>query len=910
MASNVDHQPVSEKEVGNALASPTMKDVKYRAIDEALQAGNNDEVVLAATRILHKMHDVVMHIRDNRTYSADEAYEFTRSLPVEDRYDDLDHIIISLASVDLSFEELLGYMIIDEIYKDANVSVNQFKAEKKNMIIIVKRIQTERQELIKSLEKVWGEEQNGMALAKTLIMTFGYLFVKINEWAKCTPTRALHLFNGELIDRLDNLPRQGKTSTRSLMPSDIMRACLVIAKKKSEVKWDEEALFRLNLRYNNVGMLGEPSDEYASQTFPRDRIGVEIDSFPKVCKCNNVEINKGWYSMLNEGYVAKAIVWMTMAELVSNMPKGLCHYHCNQLANALGLETTHIKKEDLLGRLKVVYDQKDIIDDIGIDASYYTWLRHNKLYKKEREEKSIGTLKFSPPETEELPRTAVPPHKPNYTLRERGYVTGGRLTIHDNDLKVLVRRVVDMYVHHDRLAGQSAGFAYHCYFAPIQQLARRDLKLWYIVCSQRLDGEYRLVTIPRPMMIIQDSENYRSVFTNGNAREIFGAAGIVAKESQVTGYILHDLCSEGQERSQAIDLLVPAKGKSWGLESHRYFDTQASLFDKGTWQDLTPKIGFAPFENALKKNALGWQTLDKKERSIIVAPGLPMRIVTDCGDATFAVSPIPFAAVKFNKYGQAENTLENGMSYAEVRISHTELRPIFDDNITKFGKHTIPKFPPEVRILNCHPVEQALVGALSWDDPMVVKEALRLLALPKDQFDKFYKTHSTKAKEDLRKATREVMKLERAYGERSFFNIMDEEAGGELVEEPDEDDELATTRRRDKDDCICRQKESTDPSQRKRKKVVRPAGKPRQLQVSQEVGESSTAAGEGAIKMGDETDDPQCRQKQKGKGRKLSGSDNSILPAKKRTKPSKPSAQVPAADKQARSSRPFGLSKY
>ncbi|KAF7865825.1 hypothetical protein EAF04_005990 [Stromatinia cepivora] len=443
---------------------------------------------------------------------------------------------------------------------------------------------------------------------------------------------------------------------------------------------------------------------------------------PKACQCMDVSENKTWYSTPKDGYLARVVGWLAMVELVPKQPDDLCPYHTQQMGNALELITTRVKHVELRNRLPAVYRRKDDIDSIQIDGVHYSWFKHHEIAKTERQMKTLGCLKYVPPESEELNSPGPLNVKHCSDVSDNGYLAGVGLTVQHESFRQGLIGSSAMYRHHSRtFEGISGGLLYHCYFSPAQQLARRDLKLWRDVCRQRLDGEFRLVTIPLLMIEITADEAIDRCFTYGNLVGIFGDAQNKAAENCLIAYVKNNIGYD-------ID---------------------------------PPNIESKVFKNAKEKLDFQWQ--DIQGSWAIFAPGVPLRIRADeggQGHEIFSAIPVPYVAVTLDSHGKLKPLLENGMT----------VTPIFDDSITESGKYVLPKFPVEISLPCSNFVEQALLGYVEWGNRMVVREARRLLAMSEEDFRIFYDTLLQAATEQFDIMLEEVATQERAYGDKSFYN--------------------------------------------------------------------------------------------------------------------------------------------
>ncbi|QSZ32831.1 hypothetical protein DSL72_002411 [Monilinia vaccinii-corymbosi] len=94
-----------------------------------------------------------------------------------------------------------------------------------------------------------------------------------------------------------------------------------------------------------------------------------------------------------------------------------------------------------------------------------------------------------------------------------------------------------------------------------------------------------------------------------------------------------------------------------------------------------------------------------------------------------------------------------------------------------------------------HPIKQIFVGAILWDDPMVKKEAIRLLDMPIKAFTEFYNGRIAEIMRAFDITMEEFEDRERGYGAKSFFrslgkNYKPKDADDEfLPEESEYDDE-------------------------------------------------------------------------------------------------------------------------
>lgn len=778
-----------------------------------------------------------------------EALEYCRSLPIKLRYEahtQLNQFLLGhIHNTEVVLELSLGDIIRENLHTAAHVSHGQYQVDNRDVIQKVEEDRKRREKAVEHVRKFWGKWTNGMAFATMLIHEFGFRFLTdLNKLVvACEPERALYLLNGELITRLRE-PRPGRRRARCIFPGDVINTIKVLKGKRHETIWDESALMELNLRFNKLGMLGEPSGDYDSLFQCRESIASTCAKFPtsyqpkavlfniqkwrelgitlsadalspsnpcimdrlitrsslkrvsldmrdceqnelekaetstyqkpKMCQCKQIPTNEIWYSTLEDGYLSDVVGWLTTVELVPKQPEDLCRYHTQKLGNILGLVTTYVNQMELHNRISTLYARKNDIDSIRIDGAYYSWFKHHEIAKTERQMNMLGSLKYMLPKQVEV--TSLNGHnvRESSDVSNYGFSTGTGLIVQHENLRQCLMESSAMYRHHQRkFKGQSTGFMYHSYFSPTQQLARRDLKLWRNVCRQRLDGEFRLVTVPLPVIEISATTKIDWCFTHGDLAGIFGDAQSKAVENCLTAYVRSDMEYEA-DPAHHLSVFVPADQTAWSNASHKAFDHNKTIIGKGLWHDLTRRLDGKAFNDAEKKLNFEWQ--DVEGGWAIFAPGVPLRI-RGCGITqdrkAFAATPIPYVAVTLDAHGKVKPQLENGMSYAEVCTSHRTVTPIFDDNITEGGKYVLPKFPVEIRLPCYNLVEQALLGFAEWDDPMVVREARKLLRMPEEEFDQFYEILLQVAVEQMETIMDEVATRERVYGDKSFYNSVE-----------------------------------------------------------------------------------------------------------------------------------------
>ncbi|KAM0138406.1 hypothetical protein ACHAP3_003733 [Botrytis cinerea] len=608
-------------------------------------------------------------------------------------------------------------------------------------------------------------------------------------------------------------------------------------------EWDDESRKQLGLKYNMVGMLGEESSDYSEDVPPAgdshiefsaipspppneevianlerwSRLGVSVaeedkeprqnclmDKWivrqaaplgseeeaenveqPESCKCPpEALVSKDWYLALKEKFVAKQIGWMTMAELIPRRPGGLCNFHLRHLANVLGLKTTRVKSEYLVHRLKTVYKRRDRIDDVRIHDKYFAWFKHNEGANKERKKRILGVLKFRPlnPSASEPAFELEPPAtltKVHEVGRRRSLATDPTLTMLMDRCSDSVSASIKMYCHHNRYEKQGLGFAHHCYYAPWQQGCRQDLMLWREVAKQRMDQEYRLVTIPFPALIIQAEEDFDRTFVHGNARDLYTVSDYKMAD-HITVYVVHSHDKNGENTSQTEVVHGRVKPSAlndtdWRTLAESTLGKGKMIFDHGFFHDITAKRRHQSYTNLTKSD----QYMNGRNNSwALVAGGNPTSIrpyMDAYGDEPFAATIVPYTAVKKRNDGTLDPILENGMKYQDLRDAHSNLKPIFDKTVTWDGQHEIPGFAAECHLITENPVEQALVGRLPWDDHSVLIEASRLLEMTDDEFHDWYRRHQKEIWHQHQRAFTDVISKESAYGEKSYYHVVSEE---------------------------------------------------------------------------------------------------------------------------------------
>ncbi|KAF7912941.1 uncharacterized protein EAF01_001962 [Botrytis porri] len=332
------------------------------------------------------------------------------------------------------------------------------------------------------------------------------------------------------------------------------------------------------------------------------------------------------------------------------------------------------------------------------------------------------------------------------------------------------------------------GFAHHCYYSPMQQACRQDLKLWWHAAKQRMDQEFRLITIPFPAVIIQNGETFDHTVVHGNTKDLYAKNDFNCAD-HLTAYVVHSAIKERNMSKYGLGSAQLKEGSeqqlAWRNLAADTLGKYHGMFEKGYFQDITSKKKYLGYSNLVKSEHF----VGRNNRSwALVLGGAPVtfkRSKSGAGDIPFAASIVPYVAVTRFADGSLNPELENGMKYKDVRNAHNNLLLIFDKNVTQDGKYEISGFPVECHLITQNPVSQALVGTLSWDDQSVLNEAAKLLAMNQKEFYEWYAAYGKSVMEPYRRVFADFESMERGYGDKSYFVAGDNSGGQGNEPEPD-----------------------------------------------------------------------------------------------------------------------------
>ena len=818
-------------------------------------------------------------INDTILASREDALDYCRNLPDNERYNAyrqfdslcLDNTRAFDALLELSYDDVQR----GKLYQIAGMSLAQYQEDSWQSIAKVKQIRSQREKGLTRIQKLWGESEYGMMVAKSFWDLYGSRTISqlATIAGKQHPEDAVKLLNGELVRRLKKGSGRGRRiNMRSYTPLDFENAVKVL---KNDT-WTEyvvtlEDLETLDLAYNQLGILGQQGPGFMEleppktdqiegqgyQEMPIDQaemskleernlskwssFGIffideaepdipcimdkmivrrntvfkpgeaavqeesesddEPRALPKSCTCEDKEKRNLWYTLLDEGYVAKAVGWMVMVELVPRKPNNLCRYHYNRLANTLGLVHSYIPLDELGNRLNKVYRLRERIDVVRLESTYFTWFKPHRYAAKERKANMLGELRFKPnPCVMKLPEVK---NKETFDKVGRAHYEELSWISEVAELWELAQSHAKMYYHHARPTSEvTNGFLHTSYFSPIQQLLRRDLFLWRKMAQLRPDHEFRLITIPEPLRYLLPHEEVNLAFTHGKLRGIYEDSRRSAAASGLVAYVIPDIGAQKKSNGQVYSLLAPDPKEDCRRKMKKAFE-KCSLFDKSSWHDLSQKKNFKVFNAARTRQGFNWEEFTSP--LTIVGPGIPLQVRSHKRKErteSLAIT-VAYASVSSDDKGKAVDKLANGMTYAELRESHLTLSPIFCNGITRGGKHVFERFPVDMVMPAKTPVERALVGQDSWDDPWVLDEAKRLLSLSEEDFIQEYTVITRDNVTLFQQISDMIGERERTYGEKSYLCMLDDDGPGEVVTDEEftlanDDDPSSEAQPRDK----------------------------------------------------------------------------------------------------------------
>ena len=273
---------------------------------------------------------------------------------------------------------------------------------------------------------------------------------------------------------------------------------------------DVEAVLRELGNKQNKGEMTITYSEEVMEVESEEDDDVELQEWAegknKDCGCRDVEVTKGFVEAIHalpckdlKGRV-EAMGGMDGVEW-----RGICHRHVRGIASSWELQTSRLKRDELIERVMEVQANVDRLDELTTDEETHLWFRKNG--RPGREDDDLGPFKYARLGCEEFTfdRRVVWERfggagAMDVFLKDGNVVVKGLLDwiVKDDELMGLVDAEFGMYRYHLREQNgvSNLGWCRNMWHSLVQQVVRQDVGLYGLNVAARADKRWRLVSLP------------------------------------------------------------------------------------------------------------------------------------------------------------------------------------------------------------------------------------------------------------------------------------------------------------------------------------------------------------------------------------------------------------------------------
>jgi hypothetical protein len=455
----------------------------------------------------------------------------------------------------------------------------------------------------------------------------------------------------------------------------------------------------------------------------------------------------------------------------------MCHRHVRRIASGWELQTSRLKRVELIERVMGVQANENRLEELVGDSETHLWFR--KKGRPLREEDELGPFKYVGMGEREFKfcGRSVWERYGGVGLMEKFLESGNVVVsgvfdwiVKDVELMGMVDAEFEMYRHHLREQNGKANYGWcrNMWHSLVQQVMRQDPVFYGLNVAARGDGNWRLVSFPyyTKYAMPGDATGFKHIDINIGELLKSGRGGSMVQ----TGISLDEEFSDG------CTMVVPGFhrqiGEWWGLVQDRR---------KGG--------------NGLVQRVEDLYTKEDSERYGEFVP-----VVCSVGDVRMTMGSMIHGStggcirrrrvvhpwlVGVNSDHDGLEIGESG-SWEEVSRAH---RNMWAMKVGATGKHHMfgvgsGRFAGCVEIRGVSGLGDALVGGRRWDSGVVVRERDAVLGRDMRVAWGFVEGHRWRMRQAWRVCFKEMVELEkREFGEKSYFRLVEERGNIDLLAE-------------------------------------------------------------------------------------------------------------------------------
>lgn len=489
----------------------------------------------------------------------------------------------------------------------------------------------------------------------------------------------------------------------------------------------------------------------------------------RVCGCNNVEIAQ---RILEAMRAPSKTDLKGKVEVVGSMRleewRRICHRHVRAIASCWELQTTRLKREELIERVMDVQRDIERLDELRTDEETYLWFR--KEGRPGREEDSLGPFKFAGRRRDEFAFDAETVWKRyggegsmEKFLEDGNVVVSGVFDwiVKDPELTDMVDAEFEMYRHHLREQNGLPNFGWcrNMWHSLVQQVMRQDPVFYALNVAARPDKNWRLVSFPYYTKYAMDGDRTGFKHIDVNVQKLLKSGR--GENTVQTAISLDDEFEDG------CTLVVPGFqrhiGEWWGKVECRGkvkgglvqgVEDIYSKEDEEMYGSFVPVVCKRGDIRMTLASVIHGSTRACVRRRRVVHPWL-VGVDSD------------HDGLDMEESGSWEEVSRANRDMLAMRIGPT-------GQSHRFGVGD-GQFAGCVEIRGVSPIGDVLVGARGWESGPVLRERDAILGSSERKAWKVVATHRERMKRAWREGFLEMVELEKEeFGEKSYFKWVNE----------------------------------------------------------------------------------------------------------------------------------------
>lgn len=501
----------------------------------------------------------------------------------------------------------------------------------------------------------------------------------------------------------------------------------------------------------------EENDDTESQGWAEEKSGD--------CGCGDVEGTKGFLEAIHAlpGNDLKGRV-----EAMGGMDgvgwRKICHRHVKGIASGWELQTSRLKRDELIERVMEVQANVDRLDELTRDEETHLWFRKNG--RPAREDDDLGPFKYARLGCGEFTFDSKVVWERfggagamDAFLKDGNVVVKGLLDwiVKDDELMGLVDAEFGMYRHHLREQNgvSNLGWCRNMWHSLVQQVVRQDVGLYGLNVAARADKRWRLVSLPYYTKV-EESMGFKHI--DMNIPEFL--------KSGRFGCVVQTAVSMDDEEAEGCTIVVP------GFQNH-ISEWWSEVVKRGEGRDgFTHSVEKTYRQSDVEKYGGFVPVVCKRGDVRMTMSQIIHGSTGGCGRVRRVVFPW---LVGVESDGRKLEVAEWG-DLEEISGAHRDLRAM---KVSPSGQcHRFflgdSRFGGGIEIRGVSAIGDALVGCRGWNSKGVLRERDAVLGGDGGLADEVVRRHRIRMKAAWKEGFNAMRLAEgEEYGERSYFRSME-----------------------------------------------------------------------------------------------------------------------------------------